>query len=92
MEKLLEKLGLNTDATEEQALAKLEEINKNVDSLKEEKSKLATRCEELTNSEKGLQLALEKQQEAYKSLVEDANTKKDKKKPENIFDELSQLK
>lgn len=83
MKDLLLKLGLPEDATEEQAVAKLEE-------LKTEKSKLDSKVKELTDSETGLKSELEKTKEAYQSLVESDKQQREEKKPKTLFDELSE--
>lgn len=82
MKDLLQKLGLQEDATEEQALAKLKE-------LEDEKSKLDAKVQELTASETGLKADLEKTKSAYESLVEEGKKKEEAKQPKDIFEELS---
>ena len=82
MKELLKRLGLEEDATEEQALEKLKE-------LEDKKSALDTKVKELTDSETGLKSELEKTKSAYESVVEQVNSLKEEKKDKNIFDELS---
>lgn len=88
MEKLLEKLGLKSDASEEEAIAKLETLQKEKSQLETEKSKLESDNKELTTSRDGFKVRAETLEESYKSLVE--NRKEEKvEKEENIFDELA---
>ena len=82
MKELLQKLGLNEDATEADAIAEVEK-------LKNQNSKLDSKVKELTVSETGLKADLEKTKEAYESLVEEGK-EKEKEQPKSIFDELTE--
>ena len=90
MEKLLEKLGLKADATEEEALAKLDEKEKQIKTLEGEKTSLSDKNKELTASVEGTKAELEKLKSDYIKKFEEKQEKEDKKEPLDLFDELSQ--
>lgn len=92
MEKLLEKLGLNADATEEEIVAKLEALQKEKTQLESEKSKLESTNKELSASVEGLKATNETLKESYKSLVENQSQQEDVDKPKDILIELSEDK
>lgn len=90
MEKLLEKLGLNADATEEEALAKLDEKEKQIKTLEGEKTSLSDKNKELTDSVEGTKAELEKLKTDYIKRFEKEQEKEESKEPLDLFDELSQ--
>ena len=90
MEKLLEKLGLKADATEEEALAKLDEKEKQIKTLEGEKTSLSDKNKELTASVEGTKAELEKLKSDYIKKFEEKQEKEEKKEPLDLFDELSQ--
>ena len=83
MEKLLETLGLKADATEEEAIAKVQAIQK-------ESKDLAEKNQELTVSVKEEKTRSETLETAYKGLLESKNTNEEKDKPKTLFDELAE--
>lgn len=88
MEKLLEKLGLKSDSTEEEALKKLEEKDTKIKDLEKENSSLSDKNKELTATVEGKNVALETLRSEYKERFEQSEKDKDKE-PEDIFDELA---
>ena len=88
MEKLLEKLGLSKEATEEEALKKLEDLQKEKSQLEADKSKLATDNQELTATVKEEKAKYETLEVAYKSLVEN-QPKEDSEESDDILVELA---
>lgn len=90
MEKLLEKLGLKADATEEEALAKLEEKETRIKTLESEKTSLTDKNKELTASVEGTKAELETLKSDYKKKFEEEQEKEKNKEPLDLFDELSQ--
>lgn len=83
MEKLLETLGLKADATEEEAIAKVQAIQK-------ESKDLAEKNQELTVSVKEEKTRSETLETAYKGLLESKNTNEEKENPKTLFDELAE--
>lgn len=91
MERIITKLGLKADATAEEVLAKLDEKENEIKTLKEEKSSLSRKNEELALSVEGKSNELEKLREEYKEKVE-SQVNEEEDKPQNIFDELIDAK
>ena len=91
MEKLLEKLGLKADATEDEALAKLEDLNKQKAQLEADKSKLESTNKELTTSVEAQKVKYETLEGAYKSLVESKEEHNDEKSDDIVL-EIANLK
>ena len=89
MEKLLEKLGLKPDATEEEAVAKVESLQQEKTQLESDKSKLESQNKELSTANEGLKSANETLKESYKSLVENQSQKEDTEKSNDILVELA---
>ena len=89
MEKLLEKLGLKADATEEEALAKLDEKEKQIKTLEGEKTTLSDKNKELTASVEGTKAELEKLKSDYIERFEKKQEKEERKEPLDLFDELA---
>lgn len=92
MEKLLEKLGLKADATEEEAVAKLTELQNEKTKLQEDNSKLVSTNQELTVSVKEEKARSETLKDNYDKLLKSNTEDEDSKKEKNIFDELSEIK
>lgn len=90
MEKLLEKLGLSKEASEEDALKKLEELQQQKTQLESEKSKLESTNKELTTSVEAEKVKYETLEGAYKSLVENQPKEKDVQESDDILVELAQ--
>lgn len=89
MEKLLEKLGLKPDATEEEAIVKVESLQKEKTQLESDKSKLESDNKVLSTANEGLKSANETLKESYKSLVENQDKKAEATKDEDILIELA---
>ena len=89
MEKLLEKLGLKSDASEEEALKKLEEKDSKIKELENEKTVLTDKNKELTASVEGKNVALETLHAEYKEQFEKSKKDKEEDEPKDIFDELA---
>ena len=89
MEKLLEKLGLKGDATEEEALAKLTEKDEKIKTLESENSSLKDSNKELTVAVEGKTTELEKVKSEYIKRFEQQEEKKENK-PLDLFEELAQ--
>lgn len=90
MEKLLEKLGLKADATEEDGIKAIESLQQAKTQLESEKSNLETKNKELSTTVEGLKSANETLKESYKELVENQPNKEDSEKSNDILVELAE--
>lgn len=89
MEKVREKLGLSTEATEEEILKKLDEKDSKIKTLEQEKTTLSDKNKELTTSVEEKNVELEKLKLEVKEKFEQSEKDKEDKQPEDIFDELA---
>lgn len=90
MEKLLEKLGLKSDASEEEAIEKVEALQKEKTQLESEKSKLESSNKELSASVEGLKATNETLKDSYKSLVENQAEKETEKSDDIVLEIANQ--
>ena len=89
MEKILEALGLKKEATEEEAVAKVKEMQTQTETLKTEKSKLEDDKRQLSTAVESEKVRAKTLEDSYKQLLDSQEKESEKDVKKDIIDELA---